>query len=197
MPARPPSLSRFDLPAAFDRVLLTALAKDPRERTPTVEAFRRDLLIASEASPEPARILVAEDDEDFRDVLGVGLQTEFPDAEVVCVSSGRAALEALGMRLASVAILDLNMPDLGGLELTQLLRASEAARIMPIIVLTGSGGPAEWRKLLSFGADRFLVKPVSLDDLVTAVRHSLRDRSRTLDPLPVPMHGAPAGAALA
>ncbi|HEX4475195.1 MAG TPA: protein kinase [Polyangiaceae bacterium] len=181
-PVRPPSTVRPDLPKAFDRVLLNALAKDPNERTPTVEAFRRDLLIASEDSPEPVRILVAEDDEGFRDILGLGLTHEFPDAEVICVPDGAAALDALRNRSASVAILDLNMPGLDGLEVTRRLRDSETTDGMPIIVLTGSGGPAEWRELSSLGADRFLVKPVGIDEIVTAVRQSLRKRSRNSDP---------------
>jgi serine/threonine protein kinase len=173
---RRPSDVRPELPKPFDRVLLAALAKEPRERPASVEAFRRDLLVASGEGDEPVRILVAEDDDDFRQVLELGLRGEFPDAEVICVSNGRAALEVLDASPASVAILDLNMPDLGGFEVTQRLRATEASLSMPIIVLTGSGGPAEWRRLLSLGADRFLVKPVSLDDLVASVRHSVRAR---------------------
>jgi serine/threonine-protein kinase len=186
-----PSELRPDLPEAFDRVLLAALAKDPRERTASVEAFRRDLLIASGEGDEPVRILVAEDDDDFREVLRLGLRSEFPDAEVICVSNGRAALEALDGSSASVAILDLNMPDLGGFEVTQHLRASEASFSMPIIVLTGSGGPAEWRRLLSLGADHFLVKPVSLDDLVASVRHSVRTRHAKPEPPPSASPAAP------
>jgi serine/threonine protein kinase len=175
-PVRPPSEVRPGLPAAFDRVLLRALAKDPTERTPTIDEFRRDLLIASGSDEEPVRIVVAEDDDDFREVLGHGLRTEFPDAEIVCVGTGREALDALRERSASVAILDLNMPDLGGFEVTEELRLSEVSRTVPIIVLTGSGGPAEWRRLLDLGADKFLVKPVSLEDLVAAVRSSVRAR---------------------
>ncbi len=190
---RPPSELRPGLPAAFDRVLLRALAKDPNDRTPSVEEFRRDLLIASGSDEEPVRILVAEDDDDLRDVLGHGLSAEFPNAEVVCVGTGREVLASLGERSASVAIVDLNMPDLGGFEVTQQLRASDVASAMPIIVLTGSGGPAEWRKLLKLGADKFLVKPVSLEDLVAAVRsavrarHSLSDAPSTRSPTHPPV----------
>ena len=183
-PPRPSDI-RPDLPKSFDRVLLAALAKEPRERTASIAAFRRDLLIANGEGDEPVRILVAEDDDDFRQVLEIGLRGEFPDAEVICVSNGRAALEVLGTRSASVAILDLNMPDLGGFEVTQRLRATDESLSMPIIVLTGSGGPAEWRRLLSLGADRFLVKPVSLDDLVASVRHSVRARHAAPESRPV------------
>ncbi|HEX3598041.1 MAG TPA: serine/threonine-protein kinase [Polyangiaceae bacterium] len=175
-PVRPPSELRPGLPPAFDRVLLRALSKDPHERTPSVDEFKRDLLIASGSYDEPVRIVVAEDDDAFREVLGHGLRAEFPDAEIVCVGTGRDALEVLRERAASVAILDLNMPDLGGFEVTQTLRDNEVLQAMPIIVLTGSGGPAEWRRLLSLGADKFLVKPVSLDDLVAAVRSSVKAR---------------------
>jgi serine/threonine-protein kinase len=173
-----PSSVRADLPPAFDRALLRALAKDPDLRTPTVEEFRRDLVSAAGTSEEPVRILVAEDDPDFRELLGFELRRHFPDAEVETVGTGLAALEALDLRAASVAILDLNMPDLDGIQVTRLLRARVASSAMPIIVLTGSGGPAEWRELSSIGADRFLVKPVHLDDLVTSVRHSLRERTK-------------------
>jgi serine/threonine-protein kinase len=176
-PVRPPSELRPGLPRAFDRVLLRALAKDPDVRTPSADEFRRDLLMASGSCEELVRILVAEDDDDFREVLGHGLRSAFPDAEVVCVGSGREALDVLGERSASVAIVDLNMPDLGGFEVTQRLRENELTRSTAIIVLTGSGGPAEWRRLLSLGADRFLVKPVSLEDLVASLRSSVRARS--------------------
>ncbi|HEX4339755.1 MAG TPA: protein kinase [Polyangiaceae bacterium] len=190
---RAPSELRPGLPAAFDRVLLRALAKDPNDRTPSIDEFRRDLLIASGSYDEPVRIVVAEDDDDFRDVLSHSLRSEFPDAEVLCVSTGREALDVLRDRSASVAILDLNMPDLGGFDVTQQLRESDVSSTMPIIVLTGSGGPAEWRKLLSLGADKFLVKPVSLDDLVSAVRSSVRSGHHS----EVPSTRTPAPRALA
>jgi serine/threonine-protein kinase len=178
-PVRLPSSVRSDLPLAFDAVLLRALAKDPGERTPTAEAFRHDLLLANGDIVEPVRILVAEDDDDFRELLEEHLRREFPEAEVTCVPDGLAALQAQTERSASVVILDLNMPNMDGFEVTRRLRASESARTVPIIVLSGSGGPAEWRELSAIGADRFLLKPVSLDDLATSVRHSLRERSRS------------------
>ena len=179
---RPPSTLRLDLPPEFDRVLLRALAKDPNERTPTVEAFRRELLMASEEGREPIRILIVEDDEEFRQVLAFSLETAFPDAEFVSVSNGRAAIEALREHPASVAVLDLNLPDIDAREVTRRVRAMESARHMPIIILTGWGGPAEWKQLLLLGADRFLTKPVSLVDLVTSVRHSLRERLHMPEP---------------
>jgi serine/threonine-protein kinase len=64
---------------------------------------------------------------------------------------------------------------------------------MPIIVLTASGGAREWQRLSSMGADRFLVKPIQLDDVVTFIRQALRERGRRSLPPPArpaaPQHG--------
>jgi DNA-binding response OmpR family regulator len=74
------------------------------------------------------------------------------------------------------------MPYIDGISLTALLRAREECRAMPIIVLTASGGPKEWKQLSSMGVDRFLVKPVNLDDVVTVIRNAIRERSSALPP---------------
>src|SRR4051812_34719898 len=65
-PPAPPSTYRQDLPPELDLVILRALAKDPEERTRSAGAFKRDLAAARDRTSEPVRILVAEDDEDFR-----------------------------------------------------------------------------------------------------------------------------------
>jgi len=118
---------------------------------------------------------------DFRDLLDFKLRMEFPGADVECVSDGQAALDALERNPPSVVILDLMMPVLDGAALTVQLRSrSEYARV-PILVLTASGGPNEWQFLSSIGADRFLVKPVDLDDVVTLVRRTIRESAQSDD----------------
>jgi eukaryotic-like serine/threonine-protein kinase len=178
------STLRPNLPPAFDYVLARALSKEPKTRTPTVELFRRSLLEAREQGLEPVRILVAEDDDDFRELLALKLKMEFPDTDIECVANGRAALDAFDARPASVVMIDLQMPILDGTEVTAALRSRSTAANVPIIVLTASGGPAEWRRLSQLGADRFLVKPVNLDDVVTTIRRAVRERSSSLPPPP-------------
>lgn len=168
---------RKTLPRAFDGVLQQALAKDPRERTPSVELFRRALLEARNDSLEPVRILVAEDDPDFRELLLLALSEEFPGADVECVPDGKQAIRAFDAKPASVVVLDLQMPQMDGMAATALLRTRPSARQVPIIVLSASGGPQEWKLLASLGADRFLVKPVALDDLISTIRRATRERS--------------------
>jgi len=181
-PVPRPSSIRPDLPRAFDQVLLRALAKKPEERTPSVEHLRRDLMAARRDSLEPCRILVAEDDDDFRELLEIKLRMEFPEADIEGAADGRAALEAIERAAPSVAILDLQIPHVDGISLTACLRAREDCSATPIIVLTASGGPQEWKLLSSMGVDRFMVKPVNLDDVVTVIRNAIRERSSIVPP---------------
>lgn len=113
------------------------------------------------------------------------LAFEFPDAEIECVEDGQAALEAFERKRPSVTILDLRMPRMDGMELTALLRARDTSATMPIIVLTASGGSDEWKRLAALGADRFLVKPVVMEDVISLVRRSIGERSSSVTPKPV------------
>ncbi len=180
----PPSVRRPGLPAAFDDVILKALKKQPKERTSSADLFRRSLKEARAASVEPVRILVAEDDADFRELLALKLGMEFPDADIVCVDNGRALVDAFDEKPASVVMIDLQMPVLDGVAVTALLRARREAENVPIIVMTASGGPQEWKLLSSLGADRFLVKPVNLEDVVSTLRSAVRERSSNLPSAP-------------
>lgn len=170
-----PSSVRPDLPKSFDRVLLGALEKDPARRTGSAEEFRRGLIAARNAALLPERILIAEDDAEFSEILKLTLERAFPEADIECVHDGGAALDALERKPASIALIDLSMPVLDGVALTGEVRKREASGHMPIIVLTGRGGAMEWRALSNMGADRFLVKPVNLQDLVALVRRSVAE----------------------
>jgi len=177
--APPPSSLRPDLGTDFDAPVLAALAKDPKERTRTPELFRRAMLAAQDKGLEPVRILVADDDDDFRELLLVTLTREFPEAEIQCVRDGSQALQAFDERQHSIAIIDLEMPGLDGIELTRRLRARDGAHSVPIIVITGNGSGSEWKQLSALGADGFLVKPVNVRDLVPLVRRAIGDHRGT------------------
>ena len=181
-----PSAVRPGLPPELDDMVLRALAKNPAERTPSVEAFRRELTAAREGNSEPVRILVADDHDDFRGSLEIILGLEFPGAEIECVADGISALAAFDRKRPSVTLLDLRMPGLDGMQLTALLRERDPNATVPIIVLTASGGPKEWAELAAMGADRFFVKPVVVDDVVAMVRRCLRERSGSRPPRSTP-----------
>jgi serine/threonine-protein kinase len=176
-PPRPSSL-RADLPIAYDAVLLRAVEKDPLLRWPTADALRRAIDQVHASETEPTRILIADDDPDWRELLLGQLAPRFPAAKIETVGDGEAAIEAFDREPYSVVIVDLEMPEADGMEVTKELRKrAESARV-PILVLTAAGGPGEWRHLAQIGADGFLVKPVDPDDVAQLVRRTVNARRR-------------------
>lgn len=176
IPAPVPSELRGDLPQSFDAVLLRALERDPDARYPSAKAFRRALLAAREemrlATPG-FRIVVADDDPDYLALAKETLEFAFPGGEIECVADGDAALASLDTRPASLALVDLDMPGLNGVELTAAIRARRELAKMPILVVTARGGAPDWRLLQSLGADGFLVKPIDPFSLIAAARRVL------------------------
>lgn len=171
-----PSELRADLPSAFDAVLLRAMDKDPARRTSSPDAFRRELLAARETASQSAtgqRFLIADDDGDFAALVGETLAYAFPGAELVSVRDGHAALAAVHQRSCALAVVDLDMPGLNGIELTAAFRATPKAELMPVIVVTATGGAPDWRLLQSLGADGFLVKPIDPTALIALARRTL------------------------
>ncbi|MBX3272676.1 MAG: protein kinase [Sandaracinaceae bacterium] len=171
-----PSELRHDLPEAFDRVILAALAKSPTARTQGAEAFRRALLEARESvssAKRALRILVADDDDDFRALVVETLSYAFPDAEIVAVADGEAAVRAAEAGPVSLAVIDLDMPRMNGLEVTAAFRATPHLEKTPILVVTATGGAPDWRLLSALGADGFVVKPIDPVSLIALARRTL------------------------
>jgi serine/threonine protein kinase len=184
-----PSLVRPALSPELDAAILRALAKDPADRTQSVEAFQRELMEARSATSSSAvRILVADDHEDFRGSLEIVLGLEFPGADIECVGDGTSALAAFDRKRPSIAILDLQMPGLDGMQLTGLIRERDPVGAVPILIMTASGASREWERLAALGADRFFVKPIVVEDLVAMVRQFLKPRSMSRTPRPLSEH---------
>ena len=174
---KPPSALRPDLPKGYDAIILKALAKEPRSRYATVGELRAALLAEHTGERLPERILVADDDDDWRALIVASLRSRFPNAVIDHVADGEAAMRAFEATPYSVVLADLEMPTMDGATLTMGLRAIDGASRTPIIVLTAAGGPKEWQRLSAIGADAFLVKPVNADDVELVIKRALRSRS--------------------
>jgi serine/threonine-protein kinase len=182
-----PSQVRPELTSAFDMPLLRALDFDPHRRTPTPDAFRRELLKARDqikTSWNALRIIVADDDADFRALAAETLSFGFPGARIETAVDGNAALGLCDREPASLAVIDLDMPGMNGVELTAALRANYS---MPIVVVTASGGAPDWHLLSSLGADGFLVKPIDPIALIALARKAIdakkKDRAKVRKPV--------------
>ncbi|MFI6049353.1 response regulator transcription factor [Streptomyces violascens] len=125
------------------------------------------------------RLLLAEDQSMVREALAALLGLE-PDMEVVAQASrGDEVLAAAREHLVHVALLDIEMPGMTGIE-----AAAQLHRALPdvkIVILTTFGRPGYLRSAMESGADAFLVKDAPAAQLATAVRKVL-DGERVIDP---------------
>jgi serine/threonine-protein kinase len=159
----PPSSRRSGLSHLYDRPILRALAKSPRDRYPSIGGFWSALSEAHEEArqhPAAGRVLLVDDDEDFRDLAALCLRQAFTSAEIVHCSDGESGLSALERDSFELAVVDLHLPRMNGMELTAAIRALPSGRDLPILVVTGRGGAADWRVLSKLGASGFFVKPL-------------------------------------
>lgn len=116
------------------------------------------------------RLLLVEDDV----MLASGIKLGLCGAgyAVDWVGSGERALEAVKAESFDAAILDLGLPKMDGLELTQTLR--KGGYILPILILTARDALEDRVQGLDFGADDYMVKPFELPELLARLRALLR-----------------------
>ena len=127
--------------------------------------------MASSAAPgTAARILVAEDQSDIRDLLVLNLRSA--GYEVEAVGDGAQALARHAERLSDLLLLDLMMPGTDGLDVCKALRARGSAT--PILMLTAKSTELDRVLGLELGADDYLTKPFSLAELLARVKALLR-----------------------
>jgi len=119
-------------------------------------------------------VLAADDDEDILEL--VAFRLERSGYTVVCARDGEQALALARAERPDVAVLDVMMPKLDGFELTRRLRAEEATREMPIILLTARAQDADLEQGFAAGADDYIRKPFSPQELRTRVQAMLGRR---------------------
>src|SRR2546430_2736850 len=128
----------------------------------------------------PARILVVEDDPDIAELVVRYLdKAGYPTTRL---SSGRDALDAVRAKPPDLIVLDLMLPQVDGLEVCRTLRANEKTAAIPIIMLTARAEESERIVGLEMGADDYLAKPFSPNELVARVRALLRRTRRGAEP---------------
>ena len=117
------------------------------------------------ASQNIRSILVVDDNVDAADSLGAMLEAW--GYEVTVAHDGPAALAALQDTTPDIALLDIGMPAMDGYELAAHLRFQPGCEELPIVAITGSGGPEDLRRSRAKGFAAHLVKPVSAASLRT------------------------------
>lgn len=113
------------------------------------------------------RILLAEDEANI--VTSLTFLLERAGFSVAAEMDGLAALESALADPPDVMVLDVMLPGLDGMEILRRLRASDATRSLPVVMLTAKGQREDRENALAAGADLFITKPFSNTELVDAV----------------------------
>jgi DNA-binding response OmpR family regulator len=130
----------------------------------------------TESAPEREQpvVLAADDDEDI--LALVTFRLERSGYTVLQARDGAEALELARAERPDLAVLDVMMPKLDGLELTRRLRAEEATSRMPIILLTARAQDTDVQQGFEAGADDYIRKPFSPQELRSRVQAMLGRR---------------------
>lgn len=128
---------------------------------------------------EPRRILVVEDHAETQELLRHNLAAAGFEARLA--STGEQALALVSRWRPDLALLDLMLPGMDGLEICRRLKQDPALRHIPVIMLTARGGEVDRVVGLELGAEDYVVKPFSPRELVLRIKLVLR-RSATSNP---------------
>lgn len=122
-----------------------------------------------------ARILVADDDIDIRELVVFKLTTM--GHEVVAVADGAAAVLACQEQRPDLAVLDVMMPGMSGLDAVRLIRSDAALADLPVILLTARAQESDVATGFDSGADDYITKPFSPRELAQRVEALLARES--------------------
>lgn len=115
-----------------------------------------------------AEVLVVDDSRVMREMVCACLK---PNGSIrpTQASSGLEAIEQLSLKSFDLMVLDLNMPDIGGIEVLEFVRGQDKLRALPIIVVTTRGDESSRSAAIAAGATRYMTKPFTPEGILGEV----------------------------
>jgi two-component system chemotaxis response regulator CheY len=121
------------------------------------------------------RVWIVDDDEEMN--RAIGLMLKMLDCEVLAFNSARPAVQTLlGGKIPELLLLDINMPEVSGLDMLEFLRRRKEWKDLPIIMLSSEAAETMIDKTLQMGADAYLMKPVTIEELEKAMATAIQKR---------------------
>jgi len=115
------------------------------------------------------RVLIIDDSSATRAYIRAALEAE-ADMEVTEATSGFDALRILPRSRFDLLLVDINMPNINGLELISFIRRSETHRETPLMIISTEASERDRSRAMQLGANAYLAKPFTAEDLISAVR---------------------------
>lgn len=122
-------------------------------------------------------VLVVDDSKIMREMIVACLRA-YEGMQFTHAASGLEAIEQLSLKPFDLVVLDLNMPDIGGVEVVEFIRGQDTLRELPILIVTTRGDDASRMRVMDAGASRFMTKPFSPDSILSEVRALLTNGAR-------------------
>ena len=120
------------------------------------------------AAPRKFRVVSIEDNLADFDLIRQ-LLAEQPEVELISARTGQAGCAFARSRFPDLILLDLNLPDISGVEVLHTLKASAITRRIPVIVISAETNKEQIERLLIRGVDECLAKPFDVDDFFRAI----------------------------
>lgn len=114
-------------------------------------------------------VLIVDDSKVMREMVAACLRPD-PALSLSEAASGLEAIERLSLKHFDLLVLDLNMPDIGGLEVVEFVRAQDKLRSLPILIVTTRDDEGSKGRVMAAGASRYLTKPFTPVEILDNVR---------------------------
>jgi DNA-binding response OmpR family regulator len=122
---------------------------------------------------DPIRLLIVDDEVGFVNILAKRLSRR--NMEVTSAYTGTEAIQILRKQDFDVAVLDLKMEEMDGIEVLKIFKKMDPK--MVVIMLTGHGSEQAAREGIEFGAFDYLTKPCELEELLAKIKEAYRERN--------------------
>jgi CheY-like chemotaxis protein len=121
------------------------------------------------------KIMIADDSASMRSFVTESLADL--DVETIEVTNGYEALKALTQHQFDLMIVDINMPEMSGLEVLGFVKQHEFYKKIRAIIISTDHSEADVKKGLALGADQYLIKPFQMENLRSVVCEQLKERN--------------------
>jgi PAS domain S-box-containing protein len=161
------------------RARLVLPHSEPPEESPFTVAGALDM---AEEGTAPRGVVLYVEDNAVNAMLVEQLLARWPDVRFVQAEDGGSGLELARRLLPDLLLLDMQLPDMDGIDVLRRLRADEATRDLCIISLSASAMPEEIERARCCGADAYWTKPLDFDRFLSDVAQLLGPKGRHADP---------------
>jgi CheY-like chemotaxis protein len=152
----------FELPLAHARALKKhQIPIDKGSQAEELNTVQRHVVLYAEDNPANLRLVQK-------------ILARRPDIELLSATSGKEGLELIRQRLPHLILLDINMPDMDGYEVLQILKADAGLKDIPVIAITANAMPKDIERGKAAGFTDYLTKPLDVNQLNALVDQALQ-----------------------